>query len=260
MSRATTVTLNLLLVAGTFLFGCKKQDESDRVVYTMPGGKKTSDVRDLKDGAFTYQISGGGQKVPERAEELHRQARAKGESGDYASAIKLLRQASEIAPSWAYPYYDMAFTYLLQGDMTNALLNYSKTDRLEPRGFFTSKTALWTLERENNGTFPKGTYLAYVSLEWAEPDKKRQMIERMTTNLPAFAPGWKERAGMESDTDKKLAFIEKALALDPDPETYGICTLNKATHLRTAGKTTEARSWPPATPQRSVRAPWRNRH
>src|SRR6266404_1047962 len=99
MSRATTVTLNLLLVAGTFLVGCKKQDESDRVVYTMPGGKKTSDVRDLKDGALTYQISGGGQKVPERAEELHRQARAKGESGDYASAIKLLRQASEIAPT-----------------------------------------------------------------------------------------------------------------------------------------------------------------
>ncbi len=241
MSSVKTATLNLLLVAIASLFGCKKQSESDRVEYTLPGGKKTSDVRDLKDGTLTYQISGGGQKVPERAKELHRQARAKGESGDYASAIKLLRQASEIAPNWAYPYYDMAFTYLLQGDVTNALLNYRETDRLEPRGFFTAKTALWTLERENNGTFPKGTYLAYVSLEWTEPDKKRDMIQQMTTHVPAFAPGWKERAWMESDSDKQLAFIEKALALDPDPETYGICVLNKATRLGSAGKTTEAR-------------------
>jgi tetratricopeptide (TPR) repeat protein len=241
MSSANTVTLNLLLVVGTFLFGCRKEDQSDRVEYTMPSGKKTSDVKDLKDGALTYQISGGGQTVPEKAMELHRQARAKGESGDYGAAIKLLRQASEIAPTWAYPYYDMAFTYLLQGDMTNALLNYRETDRLEPRGFFTAKTALWTLERENNGTFPEGTYLAYVSLEWTEGDKKREMIEQMTTNLPAFAPGWKERAWMASDTDKKLAFVDKALTLDPDPETYGICILNKAAYLKSAGKTTEAR-------------------
>ncbi len=240
MSTANSLTLTIVLVTGMFVGGCTKRDESVRVQYATPNGEKTSEVKDLKEGPVAYQVSGG-QRVPPRADQLHRAARAKGESGDYAAALTLLRQASEIAPVWPYPYYDMAFTYLLQGDMTNALLKYREVDRLEPKGFFTAKTALWTLEREDKGVFPKGTYLAYVSLEWSEPDKKRDLIERMITNVPVFAPAWKERALLVKATDQRLAFIEKALSLDPDPETYGICILNKAALLNSSGKATEAK-------------------
>jgi hypothetical protein len=67
------------------------------------------------------------------------------------------------------------------------------------------------------------------------------MIERMTTNLPAFAPAWKERALLVEPTDQQLAYLEKALALEPDQETYGICVLNKAALLNSAGKMAEAK-------------------
>jgi tetratricopeptide (TPR) repeat protein len=240
MSTLKFIGLVIALPLCISMAGCTKKAEQDRVEYTLTNGKKTSDVKDIRNGAAAYQVVGG-PSIPARAEELHRQARAKGESGDYASALTLLGKASELAPDWPYPPYDMAFTYLLQGDMTNALLKYRETDRLEPKGFFTAKTALWTLEREERGIFPKGTYLAFVSLEWTEPVKKREMIVRMTTNLPAFAPGWKERALIEKTTEQRLACLEKALLLDPDPETYGTCILNKAALLNSSGRATEAK-------------------
>lgn len=233
------VTLFAVLAIATLSAGCSKQDE--RVEYTTPDGKKTSNIKDLKEGDVGYRVSGGGKAIPARAQQLHQEARAQGEAGDYASALSLLKQASEVAPNWPYPPYDMAFTYLLQGDRTNALLKYREVDRMEPRGFFTTKTALWTLEREEKGLFPKGTYLAFVSLEWAEPQKKREMIEQMTTNLPTFAPGLKEKALLVEGTDQQLGYLEKALALEPDPETYGTCMLNKASLLSSAGRTAEAK-------------------
>jgi tetratricopeptide (TPR) repeat protein len=239
--NGTKSTCLLLVTLGLLLLGCgQKQDEATRVEYTQEDGKKTSNIRKVQDGTAKYEIVGSG-TVPAKAQELHNQARAKGQAGDYRSAMVLLKQAIEVAPQWAYPYYDLAFTHLLQGDMTNAVVNYQVVDRLEPAGFFTTKTALWTLAREEQGVFPKGTYLSYVSLEWADPAKKRELIERMNTNLPAFAPAWKERAQLTQDSAQALAFYEKALALDPDPETYGLCTINKAVLLFNDRRTAEAR-------------------
>ena len=240
INAPNSIAVMLLLVAGMLTAGCSKEGQGDRVEYTKPDGKKTSDVNTIRNGDVSYQVLGG-RPVPPKAEELHREARTKGESGEYASAIALLKQAAEIAPDWPYPRYDMAYTYLLQGDTTNALLNYRETDRLEPKGFFTTKTALWTLEREDNGVFPKGTYLAYVSLEWLDPGKKQGTIEWMTTNVPTFAPAWKEMALLVQPADQRLQLIERALSLDPDPETYGICMLNKAALLSSAGKISEAK-------------------
>jgi len=96
------------------------------------------------------------------------------------------------------------------------------------------------LEREEKEIFPKGTYLAYVSLEWTEPKKRGEMIGQMITNLPAFAPAWKEWALLVEDKESSALF-DKALSLEPDLETYGICMLNKAAILEREGKTSEAR-------------------
>src|SRR6185369_5834635 len=103
MSIMNSISLTILLVTGVLFAGCSKKAERDHVEYTKPNGEKTSDVKAIGDGAAAYQVIGG-QNVPVKAEQLHRQARAKGESGDYASALSLLKQASEIAPGWAYPY------------------------------------------------------------------------------------------------------------------------------------------------------------
>jgi len=239
MSVSIIVRLTIMLLAVIVVVGCGKKKEEDQVEYTTSDGKKTSDVRTIKDGRAEYQVTGG-QSIPLRAQQLHQEARAKGASGDYKAAITLLKQATEIAPKWPYPYYDMAFTYLLQGDNTNALLKYQEVDRMEPKGFFTAKTAVWTLEREDRKVFPTGTYLTFLSLEWVDSAKKRDLIERLTTDVPAFAPAWKEKALLEQSADERLAFLDKALSLDPDPETYGICMLNKAALLYKSGKITEA--------------------
>jgi len=221
------------------LFGCGKQDAGTRVEYTKEGGKKTSDINSVEDGTAKFQVVGK-QTIPAKARQLHEKARAKGESGDYVSAIKLLNEAIAIAPDWAYPHYDMAFTCLLQGDSDEALSKYKDTDRLEPAGFFTTKTAVWSLEREEKGSLPKGTYLTYVSLEWADPGKKKETIDRMITNSPSFAPVWKEKALITEDSQQQLQYFDKALSLDPDPETYGMCMLNKAALLNKSGQKAEA--------------------
>jgi len=239
MSAVRRFAWLILLIALSLMCGCGKPEASNRVEYTKENGKRTSDIAAIGDGAATYQIIGK-RSVPGRAKQLHSEARAKGESGDYDSAIKLLSEAIAIAPDWAYPHYDMAFTCLLQGNSATALSKYRDTDRLEPEGFFTTKTAVWSLEREENGSFPRGTYLAYVSLEWAEPGKKKETIDRIVTNVPAFAPIWKEKALLTDDLKQRLQWLDKALSLDPDPETQGICILNKAALLNNSGEKAEA--------------------
>ena len=58
------------------------------------------------------------------AEQLHREARALGQAGKYDAAIEKLRAAIAAKPDWAYPYYDLAFTYFLKGDAELALTYY----------------------------------------------------------------------------------------------------------------------------------------
>jgi hypothetical protein len=74
--------------------------------------------------------------------------------------------------------------------------------------------------------------LAYVSLEWAAPEERVELIEQLTQKLPAFAPAWKEKALLTEAPEGKLSLIDKALSLKPDAETYGILMLNKAAALQ----------------------------
>lgn len=170
------------------------------------------------------------------AQQLHNEARALGQSGQYDGAIQKLEAAIALEPNWAYPVYDLAFTWFLKGDSFRALEYYRRTVELEPKGFFTSKTALYTLEGEASGKFPAGLYMAYLQIEWTnDAAKKFEIASALTANIPEFAPAWKELALLLEDTRQRMAAINTGLSKDPDADTKGILLLNKALLLQHEG-------------------------
>jgi tetratricopeptide (TPR) repeat protein len=174
--------------------------------------------------------------IPAEAQLLHQQGRQAGAAREYDKALVLLKRASRLAPKWPYPIYDMAYTFLLMQDTANATECYRKTVELSPRGFFTAITALDTLEREQRGDIPNGTYQAYLSLDAVtERTKKVEMMHHLVAQTPRFAPAWNDIAsGLDDDVDK-IAAIEKGLAAEPDAETKGMLLINKALVLSRAG-------------------------
>lgn len=211
-------------------------EEPSVVVFRAADGRALTmdDLRGLT-GTFQYEILGKSD-VPAEAESLHEQARQAGGAGDYKRAISLLERASNLAPRWPYPVYDMAFTYLLMKDAGNARKYYRKSVELAPRGFFTAITALDALAREEKGDLPAGTYLAYLSLEWMDDaGKKAEAVRQLVKRVPEFAPAWKELAALTDDDAEHLAAIEKGLAANPDAETNGILQINKALILNRKG-------------------------
>jgi len=178
--------------------------------------------------------------VSKIAMEHHQKGRQLGQQGNYEKSLEFLAKASEVDPKWAYPIYDMAYTYMLMNDFDKALEFYQKVNAMEPRGFFTTKTAVYTLRGETGGTFPKGLYMAYLSLEWMEPDKKAEAVLNLTNNLPNYAPAWKETIPLSGDDEAALSAIENGLKATPDKETYGILMINKALIFHRNAKEQEA--------------------
>lgn len=180
--------------------------------------------------------------IDPKAKSLHNEARELGQAGKYDSSIAKLEQAIAIQPDWAYPVYDMAFTYLLKGDFDNALMFYKKTDELEPKGFFTAKTALYALEGEHAGIFPKGLYMYYLQIEWTEDvNKKLEIVKTIIENVPDFAPAWKELAFLTENEEERESVIEQGLSKNPDPDTKGILLINKAVILNDNGNKEKAK-------------------
>jgi tetratricopeptide (TPR) repeat protein len=163
---------------------------------------------------------------------LHQAGREAGAAGDYENAFALFSQAAALAPGWPYPVYDEAFTHLLMGDFAAALEDYRRTIALAPRGFFTARTAVDVLEREEAGELPVGIYLAYSQVGWIQdPTAKEARLRELLARAPAFAPGWKELATLLEDGAARLDAIERGLAAHPDPETRGILLI-RATAMR----------------------------
>jgi tetratricopeptide (TPR) repeat protein len=178
-------------------------------------------------------------EIPEEARRLHHEARSAGGRGDYARALSLLEEAHALAPSWAYPLYDAAFTHLLQGDAAQAEELYGIVDKMEPRGFYTCKTSLDVLRREREGSVPEGFAKSFALLEWAEPEEKRGILAGIVERYPGFAPGWKELASLLTDPEEKLAALDNGLAGHPDADTRGMLLLNKALLLHQQGRKDE---------------------
>jgi len=167
---------------------------------------------------------------------LHQQGREAGARGDYDQALALFTKAAELAPSWPYPRYDRAYTHLLMKDFDAALTDYRKTSEMAPRGFFTTLTAVHTLSREQRGDLPAGLYLAYLMLEPITDAKERRfLLQQFVDKYPGFAPAWQKFANVAEDASERLTAIERGLAADPDPETKGMLSLNKALTLLDSG-------------------------
>lgn len=225
------------------------------VVLTLPDGRKlrteelqgltgTVNFRDGKlldvTGKVQYEIIGV-RSVSTAAAALHQRGREAGGQGDYKTAITLFEQASQLAPTWPYPYYDEAYTYLLMNDFDAARTCYLRTLELSPRGFFTAITALHTLKLEQKGDLPRGTYLGYLSLEWmVDEAQKETAVRKLVEQLPQFGPAWKEYALLCDDDDRRLAAIERGLGADPDAETKGMLEINRALVLNRKGDRTAA--------------------
>ena len=193
-------------------------------------------------GQVNYEVMGN-QNIDPKAQALHQEARQLGQTGKYDLSITKLEEAIKIQPTWAYPTYDLAYTYLLKGDFDNALKFYKKTDELEPKGFFTAKTAIYSLEGEKIGKFPKGLYTAYMQIEWTDDNKKKlEIANTITQKVPDFAPAWKELANLLDDKTSRLKAIEQGLSKNPDAETKGILLINKAVILDDNGKKEEAKT------------------
>jgi Flp pilus assembly protein TadD len=137
------------------LAGCGAREEKDASVTFRSADGAEVDLADA-EAKVSYEVAVK-QQVPKEAKILHAEAREEGSAGRYESAIQLLERASRLAPDWAYPVYDLAYIYLLQDDLGAALAKYRQVDAMEPEGFLTTKTAIWTLEREGSGALPVGT-------------------------------------------------------------------------------------------------------
>lgn len=179
-------------------------------------------------GSYNWEILED-KNIPAEAISLHQEARGLGGQGKYDEGIQKLEAAHKIAPNWAYPVYDMAYTYLLKQDFENALKYYKQTDELEPKGFFTAKTAYWSLKKEAEGAFPEGIYLAFMQIEWKNSEEEKLHIANAIINkFPDYAPAWKVIAAKADDINIRLEAIKKGLTLNPDAETKGILLINQA--------------------------------
>ncbi len=234
-------TKTLFLILSCLAFGCGQQSDQHRVAFTGTNGVEKSDLKQAQ-GTVGHRAVGEGSISP-AAQSLHQQGRAAGATGRYDTALEFFAKASQAAPNWAYPLYDIAFTYVLKGDFTNALGKYREVDAREPGGFFTTKTAIWTLEREENGQLPRGTYAALVHLESAPtPAEKKSRSDQMAVNTPKYPPLLKEKAFITEDLTERIKLLDEALALDPDLETYGVVMLNRAVALDAQGRNDEAKA------------------
>ncbi len=206
-----------------------QNESSDKLVFKDDKGNQIS-MSDLEGvtGNYNWEIKDD-IEIPEEANKLHQEARQHGGKGEYDLGIEKLKKANELAPKWAYPIYDLAYTYLLKQDFPNALKYYELTDKLKPNGFFTAKTAHWSLKKEKEGEFQEGLYLAYMQIEWMNTDEEKlQIAKAIVDKFPKYAPAWKIITQKVEDNNERLSAVEKGLEANPDEDTKGVLLINKA--------------------------------
>ncbi|MBU2709264.1 hypothetical protein KCM76_24930 [Zooshikella marina] len=202
------------------------------VIFKSRDGKVlTAQELENVNGSVNWEIKSD-KAIPSSAIALHSSGREYGQRGENEKAIVFFNEAIKIAPHWSYPYYDLAYTYLLSNDFKQAYKYYKKVNELSPNGFFTAKTAFHYLDLERKGKYPEGLYLYYLSHEWGKtPQQQFEIFSKITAKFPDYSPAWEKLAGFYDNPSKKLEAIEKGLSGDPDKETEGFLLINKAVTL-----------------------------
>lgn len=241
MKQETLITGFVFVFIIACQSSCKNRTPESNIIFKDASGHTlTKDDLANVTGEVYYEIVNN-EPVDNRAKILHNHANTYGQEGKYDIAIAILEEAIKIEPRWAYLPYDLAYTYLLKGNADSALKYYRKTDELAPKGFFTSKTALYTLEGEQSGKFPKDLYLSYLQIEWiGDTITRLQFVKDIIKKVPDYAPAWKELSVLLDDSKDRLAAIEQGLSKSPDADTKGVLLINKAMALNEAGKKEEA--------------------
>ena len=211
------------------------------VVFRHPDGRALT-LGDLKAAEKQPRSETAVPKdVPQEAQDLHGSARQAGSKDEFDKALELLERAHKLAPTWPYPVYDAAYTYLLKGDTAAAEAKYAEADRMAPRGYFTVKASLDCLRREREAKVPAGFCKEFIALESLDnTGKKRGILRGMVEKVPEFPPGWKEILPFLEGDESRLKAIGMGLAHDPDDDTKGMLLIGKATILYKRGDRAEA--------------------
>jgi tetratricopeptide (TPR) repeat protein len=217
-----------------------KQPADPNVIFRDDKGReiKREDLKDVS-GAVEWELVGG-DHVPEAAQTLHEQARAAGSSGDYPKAIALFKQAHDAAPAWPYPLYELGFTYELMGEPVKALAEYERVIALAPRGYFTVLASADCLRREAAKEWASGLCKRYALAEFMFGDERTAELKAIAVAAPRMPGPQKDLALDIRDDAQRLAAIDKALGVSPDPETRGVLLSNKGLTLASLGRKDEA--------------------
>lgn len=63
------------------------------------------------------------------------------------------------------------------------------TDKMDSKGFFTAKTAYWSLKKEKGGKFKKGLYFDFMQIEWINSDEEKLKFAKTIVNkYSEYAP------------------------------------------------------------------------
>ena len=170
-------------------------------------------------GGLKWFISG-----PVPAKEICDQwetARRVAQSGDLHSAAELFQSVAFQAADWPDAYFDLAYTYLLLGDADSAFGFYMRTDSLVPDGFFSTKTAIYTLLLEKDGQLPHGFYRTFAEIEDSDPARKRSFFSQLVLDYPWYPPSYAQLLSVGDSDAEKLETIGKALLLALDRDSKG---------------------------------------
>lgn len=224
-------SLYLLLLICLSLTACGTAEND--ILYQDDKGNtlRMSDLENLSPASVREN-----REMMQQAVKLQQEARRFIKQTRFDDAIKMLKASNQIEPTWAQPLYDIAYASVQKGDFITALDYYKQVDKLEPKGFFTSKTAIWALEKENIGVFHEGMYKTYLRLGKLTAEEQQGLVANILEEYPNYAPAWVNYAGHLKDKKERLAALEKGLASDPDIETKGVLLVNKAFAMSQLGE------------------------
>ena len=160
------------------------------------------------------------QMVPRDARYLLQRARIDQRVGRHQESLELLRQASEIEPNWAEPYYSAGVTFYLLHRYADALQSLDRALQLDPRSV--RSLFLYSAALANQGRNREGEEVLLRAID-LEPSNARLYYHlgaiRLRDNRAAEAePAFKKAIQLKPDYAPPHYQLGKLLARANQPE------------------------------------------